>query len=147
MRKCDFSTILHRNEKNKHPFVLYYLDLDHFKPVNDTYGHDMGDKLLKEVAGRLLECTRSKDYVFRIGGDEFALIIHANMDELLCEQTKLRILHSLLRPYKIDGKTLHIGASCGYAIYPDDSDDCGKIRILADQRMYAEKEKNHQRQK
>lgn len=142
-----FSTILHRNEKNKHPFVLYYLDLDHFKPVNDTYGHDMGDKLLKEVAGRLLECTRSKDYVFRIGGDEFALIIHANMDELLCEQTKQRILHSLLRPYKIDGKTLHIGASCGYAIYPNDSDDCGKIRILADQRMYAEKEKNHQRQK
>ena len=110
-----FSSVLHRKEKKKLPFVLYYLDLDHFKPVNDTYGHDMGDKLLKAVAERLLKCIRSNDFAFRIGGDEFALIISAEMEDSLCMQTKMRIIQSLLRPYEIDGKTLHIGASCGYA--------------------------------
>lgn len=140
-----FSSVLHRKEKKKLPFVLYYLDLDHFKPVNDTYGHDMGDKLLKAVAERLLKCIRSNDFAFRIGGDEFALIISAEMEDSLCMQTKMRILQSLLRPYEIDGKTLHIGASCGYAVYPLETEDTGKIRILADQRMYAEKKENHQK--
>ena len=140
-----FSSVLHRKEKKNLPFVLYYLDLDHFKPVNDTYGHDMGDKLLKAVAERLLKCIRSNDFAFRIGGDEFALIISAEMEDSLCMQTKMRIIQSLLRPYEIDGKTLHIGASCGYAVYPLETEDTGKIRILADQRMYAEKKENHQK--
>ena len=140
-----FSSVLHRKEQKKLPFVLYYLDLDHFKPVNDTYGHDMGDKLLKAVAERLLKCIRNNDFAFRIGGDEFALIISAEMEDSLCMQTKMRIIQSLLRPYEIDGKTLHIGASCGYAVYPLETEDTGKIRILADQRMYAEKKENHQK--
>lgn len=140
-----FSSVLHRKEQKKLPFVLYYLDLDHFKPVNDTYGHDMGDKLLKAVAERLLKCIRSNDFAFRIGGDEFALIISAEMDNSLCMQTKMRIVQSLLLPYEIDGKTLHIGASCGYAVYPLETEDTGKIRILADQRMYAEKKENHRK--
>lgn len=140
-----FSSVLHRKEQKKLPFVLHYLDLDHFKPVNDTYGHDMGDKLLKAVAERLLKCIRSNDFAFRIGGDEFALIISAEMEDSLCMQTKMRIVQSLLLPYEIDGKTLHIGASCGYAIYPLETEDTGKIRILADQRMYAEKKENHRK--
>ena len=140
-----FSSVLHRKEQKKLPFVLYYLDLDHFKPVNDTYGHDMGDKLLKAVAERLLKCIRSNDFAFRIGGDEFAPIISAEMEDSLCMQTKMRIIQSLLLPYEIDGKTLHIGASCGYAVYPLETEDTGKIRILADQRMYAEKKENHQK--
>lgn len=140
-----FSSVLHRKEQKKLPFVLYYLDLDHFKPVNDTYGHDMGDKLLKAVAERLLKCIRSNDFAFRIGGDEFALIISAEMDDSLCMQTKMCIVQSLLLPYEIDGKTLHIGASCGYAVYPLETEDTGKIRILADQRMYAEKKENHRK--
>lgn len=142
-----FSSILRQKEQKKLPFVLYYLDLDHFKPVNDTYGHDMGDKLLKEVAKRLQECIRNSDYAFRIGGDEFALIISANMTDHLCEQTKNRILQSLFRPYEIDHKTLLIGASCGYATYPLEAEDTQKIRILADQRMYTEKEQNHKKTK
>lgn len=140
-----FSSVLHRKEQKKLPFVLYYLDLDHFKPVNDTYGHDMGNKLLKAVAERLLKCIRSNDFAFRIGGDEFALIISAEMDDSLCMQTKMRIVQSLLLPYEIDGKTLHIGASCGYAVYPLETEDTGKIRILADQRIYAEKKENHRK--
>ena len=76
-----FSRVLSICEAKKLPFVLYYLDLDRFKPVNDTYGHLMGDRLLKEIAARLLRCIRSRDYAFRIGGDEFALIVSADMDE------------------------------------------------------------------
>ena len=82
---------------------------------------------------------------FRIGGDEFALIISAEMEDSLCMQTKMRLVQSLLLPYEIDGKTLHIGASCGYAVYPLETEDTGKIRILADQRMYAEKKENHRK--
>ena len=105
----------------------------------------MGDKLLKAVAERLLKCIRSNDFAFRIGGDEFALLISAEMGDSLCMQTKMRIVQSLLLPYEIDGKTLHIGASCGYAVYPLETEDTGKIRILADQRMYAEKKENHRK--
>ena len=77
-----FSRVLNICEAKKLPFVLYYLDLDRFKPVNDTYGHAMGDRLLKEISARLLRCIRSRDYAFRIGGDEFALIVSADMDEV-----------------------------------------------------------------
>ncbi len=141
-----FSSVLHRKEKQKLPFTLYYLDLDHFKPVNDTYGHDMGDKLLKEVAVRLLSCIRERDYAFRIGGDEFALIIGAQLDEEQGEQMRQRIERSLLQPCVIDGQSLQIGVSCGCAMYPREGEDIAKIRILADRRMYEEKEKNHRRE-
>ncbi len=140
-----FSSILHEKESGKQPFVLYYLDLDRFKPVNDTYGHDMGDKLLKEVAGRLKECTREQDYAFRIGGDEFSLIISSGMSESECEVLKNRIAASILRPYNIDGQCLQLGVSCGYGIYPREAEDVSQLRILADQRMYTEKEQNHRK--
>lgn len=69
-----FSRVMNICEEKKLPFVLYYLDLDRFKPVNDTYGHAIGDRLLQEIAARLLRCIRSRDYAFRTGGNEFALI-------------------------------------------------------------------------
>lgn len=141
-----FSSILHEKEKAKLPFVLYYLDLDRFKPVNDTYGHDMGDKLLREVAERLRQCIREQDYAFRIGGDEFSLIISSEMTETACEELKERIAGTILQPYEIDGQTLQLGVSLGYGRYPQESDDASQLRILADQRMYAEKERNHKKE-
>lgn len=140
-----FSSILHEKEKAKLPFVLYYLDLDHFKPVNDNYGHDMGDKLLREVAERLRQCIREQDYAFRIGGDEFSLIVSSEMTETACEELKERIAGTILQPYEIDGQTLQLGVSLGYGRYPQESDDASQLRILADQRMYTEKERNHQK--
>ena len=97
--------------------MLFYLDLDHFKPINDTYGHDMGDKLLKEVAARLQRCIRSKDHAFRIGGDEFALLIGADLDEAHCQQLRDRIRQELSQPFYLEGQVLHVGVSCGYAAY------------------------------
>lgn len=138
-----FGTVLQEKEKKKFPFVLFYLDLDHFKPINDTYGHDMGDKLLKEVAARLQRCIRSKDHAFRIGGDEFALLIGADLDEAHCQQLRERIRQELSQPFYLEGQVLHVGVSCGYAAYPRDSSRATEVRILADQRMYAQKEEHH----
>ena len=140
-----FSHVLADQEKRKLPFALYYLDLDFFKPINDTYGHDMGDKLLKAVAKRLQTCIRSHDFAFRIGGDEFAVVYRADLTEAQRREKQALIVDTLTRPYEIDGKRLQIGASCGYAHYPEDSAAAADIRILADQRMYAEKEINHQK--
>ena len=137
-----FSRVLNICEAKKLPFVLYYLDLDRFKPVNDTYGHAMGDRLLKEISARLLRCIRSRDYAFRIGGDEFALIVSADMDEEQRSRMAERIQTMLSAPIVIEEKALSVGVSCGCACYPEDG-DASQVRITADSRMYAEKQHHH----
>lgn len=138
-----FSRVLNICEAKKLPFVLYYLDLDRFKPVNDTYGHLMGDRLLKEIAARLLRCIRSRDYAFRIGGDEFALIVSADMDETQRARMTERIQTTLSAPVVIDGKELSVGVSCGCACYPEDG-GASQVRITADSRMYETKQRHHE---
>lgn len=138
-----FSRVLDICEAKKLPFVLYYLDLDRFKPVNDTYGHLMGDRLLKEIAARLLRCIRSRDYAFRIGGDEFALIVSADMDEEQRARMAERIQTTLSAPVILDGKELSVGVSCGCACYPEDG-GASQVRITADSRMYATKQRHHE---
>ena len=138
-----FSRVLNICEEKKLPFVLYYLDLDRFKPINDTYGHLMGDRLLKEIAARLLRCIRSRDYAFRIGGDEFALIVSADMDEGQRARMAERIQTTLSAPVVLDGKELSVGVSCGCACYPEDG-GASQVRIAADSRMYATKQRHHE---
>ena len=138
-----FSRVLNICEAKKLPFVLYYLDLDRFKPVNDTYGHAIGDRLLQEIAARLLRCIRSRDYAFRIGGDEFALIVSADMDEEQRSRMAERIQTMLSAPIVIEEKVLSVGVSCGCACYPEDG-DASQVRIKADSRMYAEKQHHHE---
>ena len=138
-----FSRVLSICETKKLPFVLYYLDLDRFKPVNDTYGHLMGDRLLKEIAARLLRCIRSRDYAFRIGGDEFALIVSADMDEEQRARMAERIQTTLSAPVVLDGKELSVGVSCGCACYPEDG-GASQVRITADSRMYETKQRHHE---
>ena len=138
-----FSRVLNICETKKLPFVLYYLDLDRFKPVNDTYGHLMGDRLLKEIAARLLRCIRSRDYAFRIGGDEFALIVSADMDEEQRARMAERIQTTLSAPVVLDGKELSVGVSCGCACYPEDG-GASQVRITADSRMYETKQRHHE---
>ena len=137
-----FSEVLRDKESCGEPFVLFYLDLDYFKPVNDTYGHDMGDKLLKQVAKRLRSCIRSLDYAFRIGGDEFALMVSSDGNEKACQGMIERVTKNLSAPYLIDNHTIRIGVSCGFAAYPKDG-DTSQVRITADKRMYEEKAKKH----
>lgn len=141
--KRYFEKMMEIRDEKKKPYALFYMDLDFFKPVNDTYGHEMGDKVLKEVAKRLLKCIRSNDYAFRIGGDEFMLILNGNLDAQLCEKRIERIKKLIGEPYEFDGHTIKIGISCGSAVYPDDADCAADIQKIADKRMYADKKINH----
>lgn len=97
---------------------------------------------LKEISARLLRCIRSRDYAFRIGGDEFALIVSADMDEEQRSRMAERIQTMLSAPIVIEGKVLSVGVSCGCACYPEDG-DASQVRITADSRMYAEKQHHH----
>ena len=143
LNKRYFDRVLTVLEQHCQPFALFYMDLDRFKPVNDTYGHDVGDELLKGVAQRLQGCIRSRDYAFRIGGDEFALIVSADMDEEQRSRMAERIQAMLSAPIVIEEKVLSVGVSCGCACYPEDG-DASQVRIKADSRMYAEKQHHHE---
>ena len=146
LNKRYFDRVLTVLEQHSQPFALFYMDLDRFKPVNDTYGHDVGDKLLKGVSQRLQGCIRSRDYAFRLGGDEFALLLLGPMEPEACASKMNLICEMIAVPYEIDGNTVSVGASCGYALYPAESVDVQQVRYIADQRMYENKQKNHARQ-
>ena len=146
LNKRYFDQVLTVLEQHSQSFALFYMDLDRFKPVNDTYGHDVGDKLLKGVAQRLQSCIRSRDYAFRLGGDEFALLLIGPMEQETCARKMNMICEMIAVPYEIDGNSVSVGASCGYALYPAESVDVQQVRYIADQRMYENKQKNHARQ-
>jgi diguanylate cyclase (GGDEF)-like protein len=115
---------------------LHCFDLDRFKPVNDTYGHVVGDVLLQAVAGRLQRLLRSGDLAVRLGGDEFAVmqtgVDHSDQAELMSR----RIARSLAEPYTIDGCEIRIGASVGSAAGRDHGPDLARLLSFADQALY-----------
>lgn len=121
-------------------FAVLFIDLDNFKPVNDTYGHHVGDLLLQDVARRLLGCMREIDTAARFGGDEFAAILHhiqsAELDEI-CH----RILDRLQAPCNCEGRELGISASIGIALYPEHGSDEYALLKSADAAMYRAKAK------
>lgn len=120
-------------------FSLLYIDLDKFKQVNDTLGHDIGDLLLQEVAGRLTQCVRESDTVARVGGDEFVVLLQCIS---LPEQAALvadKIRNVLHHPFTIDGHNLNIVPSIGIALYPEHGDDEQQLLKHADKAMYLAK--------
>ncbi len=126
-------------KRDKGRVALMFLDLDQFKPVNDTFGHATGDWLLKEVAQRLLHCVRESDTVARIGGDEFVVLLPVIEDDLDATTVAEKILHALSQPFQLDGHTLQISSSIGIAIYPDHGDDEDLLIRNADIAMYRAK--------
>ena len=117
-------------------FSLLYIDLDNFKEVNDSLGHQAGDQLLQLAADRLLHCVRDSDTVSRQGGDEFlALLINCSdvNASILCAQ---KIVDTLSAPYAIDGKQLRLSASVGIALYPSDATEARSLVRAADAAMY-----------
>lgn len=120
-------------------FSLLYIDLDNFKEVNDTLGHQTGDQLLQMAANRLLHCVRDSDTVSRQGGDEFlALLINCNDVNagILCAQ---KIVDTLSTPFLIDGKDLRLSATVGIALYPSDATEARSLVRAADTAMYQAK--------
>lgn len=120
-------------------FALFYLDLDKFKYVNDTFGHDMGDALLKVVAERIRTCVRKSDMIARIGGDEFAALIDP-IDSIERVKTLARdIRNAVAAPYEIKGRKLDIDTSIGIAIAPQDGDNPDALKKNADLALYKSK--------
>jgi diguanylate cyclase (GGDEF)-like protein len=128
-----------RARQELHPVTLLYLDLDGFKPVNDEFGHDVGDELLVAVAKRLAACTRADDTVARLGGDEFAVLIDSQTSAGDAEEVSGRLAAALRRPFMIDGHQLRIGASIGRAVFPIDAEDPDGLLRCADAAMFVVK--------
>lgn len=120
--------------------AVMILDLDKFKPVNDLYGHAIGDKLLKVVAERLLYCAREVDTVARLGGDEFAIVLSNIESDKNIITVADRIIYSIQQPTEIDGNIIQIGTSIGVSFYPDDSDSPDELIRMADVALYQAKD-------
>ncbi len=125
--------------------AVCFIDLDDFKPVNDTHGHEMGDLLLKEVAHRLTSALRATDTVARLGGDEFILILSELDSEQEFVKTLTRIMTVLSHPYSLNNHLITISASVGVTVYPEDDVDAETLLRHADQAMYLAKEAGRNR--
>ncbi|MDD9165990.1 diguanylate cyclase [Aliivibrio sp. S4MY2] len=115
--------------------ILLFSDLDGFKKVNDIYGHEVGDLLLIEIAKRIRFIVGKRGYVFRLGGDEFSIILRDTLD-LDLDIFKNDIINSISEPITIDDVSLNIGISIGYSLYPNDGLDKENLIRVADKRMY-----------
>jgi diguanylate cyclase (GGDEF)-like protein/PAS domain S-box-containing protein len=125
--------------------ALFFLDLDRFKEVNDTYGHDIGDQLLIQAAQRLNACVRNTDTVARLGGDEFTLILADLADTTRVEMVAMSIRDALKKPFHINNTDLHISGSIGIALYPDNTTDAYDLIAKADIAMYEAKRQGRNR--
>ncbi len=138
-------TAISRAKREKGRMGLLYIDIDRFKPVNDTYGHHAGDELLISIAQRLRENLREADTIARLGGDEFAVVLENIQDENTAHQVVDKLTQALntefiIRPTENESEiTVNIGGSMGLAIYPDDADEEEALLRIADQRMYENK--------
>jgi diguanylate cyclase (GGDEF)-like protein len=125
--------------------ALMFLDLDGFKPVNDTFGHTVGDLLLQEAAHRMRECVRASDTVGRTGGDEFVVLLHRIEDEADALTVAEKIRQALCRPFELAGQHLEISCSIGIAIYPEHGTDEKELSHSADSAMYCAKQEGRNR--
>lgn len=132
---------LNNAERDKSSIALFFLDMDNFKIINDTLGHYYGDKLLQEVALRLLECVRKSDTVARLGGDEFTIFLEKITDREIAVDIAEKISERLNEPYIIENKTVYSSPSIGIAFYPEDATNYTDLLKCADNAMYLSKEK------
>jgi diguanylate cyclase len=116
-------------------FALCLLDLDRFKPVNDTHGHAVGDEVLRRFGGRLRSILRGEDTAARLGGDEFAILLEVQASDEV-ERTLRRIVDHLTRPYDVHGLRLEVGVSYGIARCPEQGRELGELLVAADARLY-----------
>lgn len=135
------SRALKNAARNSSQVALLFLDLDHFKNVNDTLGHDVGDQLLVKVAERLKKSVQDNDTIARLGGDEFIVILEnvANMERMT--KTANKICQSLSEVYEINDRQIFVTTSIGISVYPDDGDNIQRLLKNADMAMYRAKER------
>lgn len=126
--------------KAQQSVALLFIDLDRFKPINDSMGHPAGDQVLKQVAQRLRNCTKKQDLVCRMGGDEFTIGIGEQFDDNTAADTAIkvaeRVLHALSKPYTVNQREMFLSASIGIAVYPNDGTSVIELLKNSDIAMY-----------
>lgn len=132
--------MLARSRRTNEIFGLAFVDLDDFKLVNDSYGHEFGDRVLRELAERLLASVRESDTVARFGGDEFTLLLHGVGSEHDVSIALQRVIQRIAQPFKVDEREVTITCSIGVALYPTDGEDPKTLLRHADAAMYRAKE-------
>ena len=140
VNRRGFDEVLHRAVRERTPFALAHVDLDHFKAVNDGFGHPAGDAVLIEVGKRLREIVRASDTVARVGGDEFTIVLHRLVDRDVISGIARRIVCELEKPVHFDGTACRVSASIGIAISQGgDVSDPEKLIADADGALYRSK--------
>ena len=130
-----------KSNRSSLPLALLLIDLDEFKEVNDTLGHDVGDQLLKEAAHRITTCVRESDTVARLGGDEFMIILSEIHEKNKVDDIAEKIIERLAEEYHLGNEVIHASGSIGITLYPSDASDIDSLIKNADQAMYAAKKK------
>ena len=133
------SRTLHRAERKQSSFSVLFIDLDHFKGVNDTYGHSVGDQLLQQVAERLRMCVREGDLVARLGGDEFVILVEDDRSTEDVSSIAKKLQLKLEPAHILDGNSVQITASIGISSYPQDGTQLDELLRNADSAMYGVK--------
>lgn len=131
--------LLKQAKRQQHSLALLYLDLDGFKQTNDTYGHFIGDCVLKQVAELLRETMRESDLIARLGGDEFVICLSPAIDEAAVQRVADKIIEIISRPMTIESQRIQIGTSIGISQYPTDSESVDELIDFADSAMYQAK--------
>ena len=132
-------TALRSARRREGGLALLYMDLNHFKEINDTQGHEAGDQLLAETARRLEGCTRGTDTVARMGGDEFTILLTDIHDQASLNTAVAKIRDIVALPFVLGGEVLQVSCSIGTALYPEDGDSGKQLLGKADARMYVDK--------
>jgi diguanylate cyclase (GGDEF)-like protein/PAS domain S-box-containing protein len=136
---------IERARRQEQILALLFIDLDHFKKINDTLGHGAGDRLLSIAAKRLLNCVRTSDTVARLGGDEFAILVEDVDDPADIERIAEKVLQEISTPIELEEREWYVGASIGISIFPKDGDDLGMLLKNADTAMYRAKQEGRNR--
>jgi diguanylate cyclase (GGDEF)-like protein len=127
-------------KRNHDGLAVFFLDLDHFKQINDTLGHDIGDKVLQEAAKRLTGCVREMDTIARLGGDEFTVLLESMKQPHNAAVIARKINEVMEQPIVVDDHELHISTSIGIALYPENGETIEALVKCADVAMYQVKE-------
>ncbi|GAB2837380.1 hypothetical protein GCM10027277_00190 [Pseudoduganella ginsengisoli] len=129
------TTLQHAARHNRKAAVMY-LDLDGFKPINDTHGHATGDEILKQVAQRLVNSSRKEDTVARVGGDEFVIVLAEVANVASAQEPASKLIEVVSEPYKVGELTLNLSTSIGIALFPDHAQDVNQLIHMADLALY-----------
>ncbi|MCR8923738.1 EAL domain-containing protein [Dasania sp. GY-MA-18] len=127
---------LKASARNKTSCALMFIDIDHFKNINDSLGHSAGDQVLQEAAKRIRKSIRETDTAARLGGDEFVLLLLAETGSPLFDQVAKRVLNELSKPFALEHNEVYLSASIGIAMYPEDGDSDERLMMNADTAMY-----------